>query len=70
MRNIALNQGVVLVGAFLEQEGFLFGEIFFPTEINCRYVFNSFICIFVCVWLNQIIPYKNNKTCVSGFLTM
>lgn len=39
MRNISLNQAIVLVGVFFWAERVsVFGRFFFPSEINCRYV--------------------------------
>lgn len=70
MRHMPLNQAVVLFGSFLGGKGFCVWKIFFPAGIDCGYAFDSLILIFVCVLLNQTIPYENNKTCTSVILTM
>lgn len=71
MRHMPLNQAAVLFGSFLAGKDFCVRKIFFsPTGIGCGYAFNGLILIFVCVLLNQTIPYKNNKTGTSIILTM
>lgn len=52
---------------FFEQKGFLCLGDFFPTEINCRYVFNSLILVFVCLVKSNLSLYKQQNLYFCSF---
>lgn len=57
----ASKPGCCFIWEFFGQKGFLCLEDFFPTGIGCDCAFNSLILTFVCVLLNQTVPYKKQQ---------